>query len=74
MLGFKGEFSRHFGGDAPRNSMTFTAPSSQVSDLYFKGIVDSHVVEDLVAKPAPLGPRRYPGRRGAASSRGTLTS
>jgi acyl-homoserine-lactone acylase len=57
MLGFKGQLSRHFGPDAPGNSMAMSAPTSQISDLYFKGIVDSGIVEELVAKPAPLGPR-----------------
>jgi acyl-homoserine-lactone acylase len=57
MLGFKGQLSRHFGPDAPANSMAMSAPTSQISDLYFKGIVESGIVEELVAKPAPLGPR-----------------
>jgi acyl-homoserine-lactone acylase len=57
MLGFKGQLSRHFGPDAPANAMAMSAPTSQISDLYFRGIVDSRIVEDLVAKPAPLGPR-----------------
>lgn len=57
MLGFDGRLSRYFGPDSPANSMAMSAPDAQTSDLYFKGVVDSHVVEDLVAQQAPLGPR-----------------
>jgi acyl-homoserine-lactone acylase len=57
MLGFRGEFSRYFGADGPPSSLNFTSPSSEISDLYFKGIVTGRVVEQLVSKPAPLGPR-----------------
>jgi acyl-homoserine-lactone acylase len=57
MLSFRGEFSRHFGGDAPGNSLNFSSPSSMVSDLYFKGIVNRGTVEKLLEQPAPLGPR-----------------
>jgi acyl-homoserine-lactone acylase len=56
MLGFRGEYSRYF-AEGPPNSMNFTSPNSEVSDLYFKGIVTSRTVEELVSKPAPLGPR-----------------
>ena len=57
MLAFRGEVSRYFGPDAPPNSMTMTSPNSELSDFYYKGIVTSGVVERLVARPAPLGPR-----------------
>lgn len=56
MLEFRGEASRYFGADGPPNSMTMASPSSLVSDLYFRGIVASGIVEELVGKPAPLGP------------------
>jgi acyl-homoserine-lactone acylase len=59
MLEFKGEASRHFGADGSPNSMTMASPSSLVSDLYFKGIVRSGVIEELLAQPAPLGPNAH---------------
>lgn len=57
MLGFDGKLSRYFGPDSGPNSLAPSAGSSLMSDLYFRGVVESGIVEELVAKPAPLGPR-----------------
>jgi acyl-homoserine-lactone acylase len=57
MLGFEGRLSRYFGPDAPANSMAPSAITSQTSDLYFRGVVESRIVESLVAQQPPLGPR-----------------
>src|SRR5690242_6107873 len=51
MLDFRGEASRHFGAEGPPNSMTMASPNSLVSDLYYKGIVASGIVEELLEKP-----------------------
>jgi acyl-homoserine-lactone acylase len=55
MLGFSGELSRHFGPDAPGSSMALVA-SSLDSDVYFRQINESGVIEGLLAEPPPLGP------------------
>ena len=34
-----------------------TGTTSLASDFYFRSLTDSRVVDDLAAKPAPLGPR-----------------
>jgi acyl-homoserine-lactone acylase len=57
MLGFEGRLSRYFGPDAPANSMVPSAITSQTSDWYFRGVVESRIVESLVAQQPPLGPR-----------------
>jgi acyl-homoserine-lactone acylase len=57
MLAFEGRLSRYFGPDAAGSSLTGTGTKSLASDLYYQGIADSGVVEALVARPPPLGPR-----------------
>jgi len=56
MLGFNAELSRHFGPDAPGNSLV-GANDALGSDLYFQGLKDSRAIESLVAEAPPLGPR-----------------
>jgi len=55
MLGFSGELSRHFGPDAPGSGLAAVA-SSLDSDVYFRQINDSGVIEGLLAEPPPIGP------------------
>jgi acyl-homoserine-lactone acylase len=55
MLGFSGELSRHFGPDAPGSGLAAVA-SSLDSDVYFRQINESGVIERMLAEPPPLGP------------------
>lgn len=55
MLAFAGELSRHFGPEAPGSSLA-SVTNSLDSDLYFRQINDSAVIERLLAQPSPLGP------------------
>jgi len=52
------ERSRYFGPDA---SWSFrsngTTPNNLNSDIFFKRIIDDHVIEGLLAKAPPQGPR-----------------
>jgi acyl-homoserine-lactone acylase len=57
MVALEGKLSRHFGPDAPGTEFIGTGTTSLASDFYFRSITDSRVVENLVAQPAPLGPR-----------------
>ena len=56
MLAFDGQLSRHF-GPAGEGSPMASAPSNLGSDIYFRNLNESGLIEDLIAKPAPLGPR-----------------
>jgi acyl-homoserine-lactone acylase len=57
MLAFDGKLSRYFGPDAVSTELIGADRSSLTNDLYFRSLNESGVIEDLVAKPAPLGPR-----------------
>jgi acyl-homoserine-lactone acylase len=57
MLALEGKLSRHFGPDAPGTEFIGSDTTSLASDFYFRSITESRVVDDLVAQPAPLGPR-----------------
>ena len=52
----RGERSRYFGPDGPTDGSLAAAKTNLVSDLYFQGINDSHVVERLMDQPSPAGP------------------
>jgi acyl-homoserine-lactone acylase len=56
MLVFSGQLSRYFGPDLPNTRMS-SAPNGLASDIYFTSINDSGVVEELMGKAPPLGPR-----------------
>jgi acyl-homoserine-lactone acylase len=57
MLAFEGKLSRYFGPDVEGAAIIPTGMTSLVTDLYYRGVNDSGVVERLVAQAAPLGPR-----------------
>lgn len=50
--------SRYFGADARSDFGYGGARTNLASDLYFQQVNDSRIIERLVAKPAPYGPRR----------------
>lgn len=54
----RGERSRHFGADAAADGALSAARTNLTSDLYFRGLRESHTVQKLLAEPAPLGPSR----------------
>ncbi|MGW0687633.1 penicillin acylase family protein [Streptomyces sp. NPDC002754] len=54
----RGERSRTFGPDAAPDGSLSSATKNLSSDLYFKGVRESHTVEKLLATPAPAGPSR----------------
>ncbi|MFJ2091185.1 penicillin acylase family protein [Streptomyces sp. NPDC087901] len=54
----RGERSRYFGPDAAPDGSLSSATKNLSSDLYFRGIRDSHTVEKLLKVPAPAGPSR----------------
>ncbi|MEY2930226.1 MAG: hypothetical protein RL033_975, partial [Pseudomonadota bacterium] len=56
MLGLGGELARHFGAGAAGTGFS-SAGDSVASDLYFRGINQSHIIEEQLAQPPPLGPR-----------------
>jgi acyl-homoserine-lactone acylase len=58
MLALGGQLSRYFGPDAPGTEFIGTGTTSLASDFYFRSLADSGVIEQLVAQPPPLGPRR----------------
>jgi acyl-homoserine-lactone acylase len=49
--------SRYFGADTPSDFDYGAADSNLASDLYFQQVNDSRIIERLIAKPAPVGPR-----------------
>ncbi|WP_406320530.1 penicillin acylase family protein [Streptomyces sp. NBC_01637] len=51
----RGERSRYFGPDAAPDGSLSSATKNLSSDLYFRGIRDSHTVEKLLKVPAPAG-------------------
>ncbi len=51
------ERSRHYGPDGPANTTLGSPANNLNSDLHFRRINDSGVVERLAALPAPRGPR-----------------
>jgi acyl-homoserine-lactone acylase len=53
-----GRRSRFFGPDARPIGTPVTATTNLSSDLYFRSINESRVIERLVERPAPLGPQR----------------
>jgi acyl-homoserine-lactone acylase len=57
MLALGGELSRHFGPDVVGTEFIGTGSKSLPSDFYFRGVNATGVVERLLEKPAPLGPR-----------------
>ncbi len=57
-LTVRGERSRHFGPDAAPDGSLSSATKNLTSDLYFRGVRDTHTVEKLLATPAPAGPSR----------------
>ncbi|MBP2320237.1 acyl-homoserine-lactone acylase [Kibdelosporangium banguiense] len=50
--------SRYFGADSPAGPALGGAATNLASDLYFQQVNDSEQVEQAIARPAPLGPRR----------------
>jgi acyl-homoserine-lactone acylase len=56
MIALRGELSRWFGPEAFGTTLS-SAKRSLDSDFYFGGIVERGVVEQLIARPPPLGPR-----------------
>jgi acyl-homoserine-lactone acylase len=52
-----GQRSRYFGPDAPANRELGSASNNLSSDLYFRQVIDSGVVERALAAPEPIGPR-----------------
>jgi acyl-homoserine-lactone acylase len=50
--------SRYFGADAPANPAVGGASTNLASDLHFQQVNDSRLVEQAIARPAPLGPRK----------------
>ncbi|OLF16381.1 penicillin amidase [Actinophytocola xanthii] len=56
-LTVRGERSRYLGADAPGNSALGSARTSLSSDVYFRSVIDSGVVERALAAPPPHGPR-----------------
>jgi acyl-homoserine-lactone acylase len=57
MLALEGKLSRYFGPDAVGTELAGRGTTSLTTDFYFRSIAESRVVDELVAKPAPLGPR-----------------
>ncbi|MCR6483352.1 penicillin acylase family protein [Amycolatopsis sp. OK19-0408] len=57
-LTVSGQRSKYFGPEGGGYPSLSEAESNLHSDLFFQQINDSHVVDKLVAQPAPLGPRR----------------
>jgi len=58
MVVLSAQAARYHGADAPpRDPLATGARTNLASDLYFQSINDSGVVERLLAKLAPLGPR-----------------
>ncbi|MGY0021903.1 penicillin acylase family protein [Streptomyces sp. YJ-C3] len=57
-LTVRGERSRWFGPDAAPDGSLSSAAKNLSSDLYFRGVRDTHTVEKLLATPAPAGPSR----------------
>jgi acyl-homoserine-lactone acylase len=57
-LTVSGQRSKYFGPEGGGYPSLSEAESNLHSDLFFQQINDSHVVDRLVAQPAPLGPRR----------------
>ncbi|MFI0239990.1 penicillin acylase family protein [Streptomyces sp. NPDC016845] len=55
-LTVRGERSRWFGPDAAPDGSLSSATENLASDLYFRGVRDTHTVEKLLATPAPAGP------------------
>lgn len=55
----RGERSRFFGPDAAPDGSLSSAAKNLSSDLYFRGVRETGVVEKLLAEPAPLGPSRH---------------
>ncbi|HEX6359365.1 penicillin acylase family protein [Actinophytocola sp.] len=53
-----GRRSEFFGPDGRPAGTPTTAATNLSSDLYFRSVNQSRVIERLVAKPAPLGPQR----------------
>jgi acyl-homoserine-lactone acylase len=53
-----GRRSEFFGPDGRPAGTVTTAATNLSSDLYFRSVNESRVIERLVAKPAPLGPQR----------------
>ena len=51
------ERSKYLGPDGPLNNALSSAGANLTSDLHFQRINDSKLVEQLVAQPAPQGPR-----------------
>lgn len=56
MVATSAQSSRHFGADEPPRSQLTGATTNLTSDLYYRGINDSGVVERLLEQPAPHGP------------------
>ncbi|MFF3489943.1 penicillin acylase family protein [Streptomyces sp. NPDC002795] len=54
----RGERSRVFGPDAAPDGSLSSATRNLSSDLYFKGVRETHTVEKLLAVRAPAGPSR----------------
>ncbi|MGP3776771.1 penicillin acylase family protein [Streptomyces sp. SDT5-1] len=54
----RGERSRVFGPDAAPDGSLSSATKNLSSDLYFKGVRQTHTVEKLLDTPAPAGPSR----------------
>jgi acyl-homoserine-lactone acylase len=50
--------SRYFGPDAPADPAVGKASTNLASDLHFQQVNDSKLVEQTIARPAPLGPRK----------------
>jgi acyl-homoserine-lactone acylase len=57
MLALGGELSRHFGPDAVGTEFIGTGSKSLPGDFYFRSLNESGIIESLLEKPAPLGPR-----------------
>jgi acyl-homoserine-lactone acylase len=57
MLAFDGKLSRYFGPDALGTELIGTHQNSVTNDFYFRSLNQSGVLERLLEKPAPLGPR-----------------
>ncbi|MEE1808972.1 acylase [Streptomyces sp. BE133] len=54
----RGERSRYFGPDSAPDGSLSSATKNLSSDLYFRGVRESHTVENLLKVPAPAGRSR----------------